>query len=140
MDVYGGFWEFVSKNGLVGTLLLLFVLDKLKVLDKIKKFRGKVEIHPHRRVGDTEDIVFLHRREKDDLMELKSDFEKHLKEWGQHKSDEEKENIKMGIMETKLENAEKNQERLEDNDGKIFAMITALKDFMLEKGYGKKGR
>ena len=55
-----------------------------------------------------------------------------------HLVQEEEENVKMGVMENKIVNIEKNQERTDANVEKIFGMISKVKDFMIEQGYGNK--
>lgn len=127
--------DFIEKNGLVGTLLLLFVLDKLKVWQKVKAFLRKDDEHEHRRKDDAENQdSHIHKRFEDDS--------KLLHEWVTKLTafleDEAKENIMLGVMKNDIENMKKNNEKTDENVEKLFNLVSNVKDAMIEMGYGKK--
>lgn len=125
MDVLNALGGFIKQNGLVGTLLLLFVLDKLKMFDKIGKFfKRNNEDHPHRRSEDNEDIIHFHRRDKDDIVEVKKMINEQI-------SKQVTKDIEMAIMKNDLTTVKENVE-------KIFELMSQMKDMMIKMGYGKR--
>lgn len=124
----GWIGEFVKQNGLVGTLLLLFVLDKLKIIDKFnKKYRNKPisEDHPHRRAEDNEETIHYHRRDRDDFVELKKLVQDHL-------AKEALEDIRMGVMESEQKNFKENLIETKEEISKIFEILGEIKTLMIK--------
>lgn len=115
------FTQFVKENGLVGTLLLLFVLDRINFLEKVKKFMGKEIEVPHRRKDD--DQLHYHIRVKDTaklLNEWMLKMEEHLKK-------EALEDIRMAKLEAEQVSLAKS---METENGHIFKQLGSLHEKM----------
>lgn len=123
MDVLNIVLQIITKENIIGFALFLLLADKIKLLDKIKKF--KKSDHPKRRESDNEDIIHYTQSYRDEFVELKKMFQAHME-------DEGKENVRIGIMETRLDHAEESQERLEKNDGDIFRLLSDIKSLMIQ--------
>lgn len=148
MDEFKQLLIYVAQNPLWAIVFILLTLQ-LKLVDKFvlwrKKLSGTIE-YPHRRKEDTEDHT--HKRFDDvEFAKLKLMVERqadHINRTqqmlGEHLVKEQEEDVRIGIMQTKQEAGEKNQERMEENIEKIFSMITSLKDSLIAMGYGKKGK
>lgn len=65
-----------------------------------------------------------------EVKDLKEQITEHLKK-------EALEDIRMGIIENELQHLKEGFKKVDENFENIFGMISKLKDYMIQEGYGK---
>lgn len=135
--------NFIKENGIVGSLLLLFVLDKLKLLDKFRAWNKKKDDEiPHRRKDDGQ-IIHYHKRAEEQeklLREWIEKMERHLEKQrevavmiSELKSDQTHLKEKMADLKNSFE-------KLEENQRDCFKLISDVKNTMISMLSQGKGR